>query len=95
MLREDVVAAVRDERFHVWAVATVDDGLALLSGREAGERRDGGYPAGSFNAAVDAALAEGVARLRELHVDGHVPAATVAGRSPLGGPATRPPSPST
>jgi lon-related putative ATP-dependent protease len=67
MLREDVVAAVREERFSVWAVATVDDGIALLSGREAGEPGpDGTFPEGSFNAAVERALLENVARRREL-----------------------------
>ncbi len=29
MLREDVVQAVRDEQFHVHAIATVDEGLSL------------------------------------------------------------------
>jgi lon-related putative ATP-dependent protease len=68
MLREDVVQAVREERFHVHAVATVDEGLALLSGRPAGERGpDGRFPAGSFNEAVQHALAAHVRRLREMH----------------------------
>jgi lon-related putative ATP-dependent protease len=67
MLREDVVEAVRTGQFHVHAVATIDEGLALLTGREAGERGpDGRFPEGSVNAAVDAALAAGVARLKEL-----------------------------
>jgi lon-related putative ATP-dependent protease len=67
MLREDVVEAVREERFHVYAVSTVDEGLALLTGREAGERGpDGHYPAGSFNWAVEQALAANVGRLKEL-----------------------------
>ncbi|HEU5394930.1 MAG TPA: AAA family ATPase, partial [Candidatus Methylomirabilis sp.] len=34
MLREDVVQAVREERFHIHAISTVDEGIALLSGRE-------------------------------------------------------------
>jgi predicted ATP-dependent protease len=68
MLREDVVQAVREARFHVHAIATVDEGLALLSGRPAGERGpDGRFPAGSFNEAVQHALAAHVRRLREMH----------------------------
>jgi lon-related putative ATP-dependent protease len=67
MLREDVVRAVREERFQVHAVATVDAGLALLSGRPAGERGpDGQFPPESFNGAVERALAAHVQRLREL-----------------------------
>jgi lon-related putative ATP-dependent protease len=69
MLREDVVEAVRGGQFRIHAVSTIDEGLALLSGREAGERgADGRFPEGSFNAAVDAALISGVERLRQLHV---------------------------
>jgi predicted ATP-dependent protease len=68
MLRDDVIQAVRDERFHIHAVSTVDDALALLSGREAGERGpDGRFPPGSFNAAVEDALMANVRRLKELH----------------------------
>ena len=67
MLRDDVIQAAREDRFHIHAVSTVDEGLALLSGREAGERgADGRFPAGSFNAAVDDALIANVRRLKEL-----------------------------
>ncbi len=53
MLREDVVEAVRQDRFHVYPVRTVDEGIALLTGREAGElRADGTYPEGTVNRAV-------------------------------------------
>jgi lon-related putative ATP-dependent protease len=70
MLREDVVDAVRAGRFHLYAVSTIDDGLALLSGREAAERgADGRFPEGSFNAAVEAALAANVDRLKQLRRD--------------------------
>jgi lon-related putative ATP-dependent protease len=37
MLRHDVVEAAEDGRFRVWAVDTVDDGLAILTGRPAVE----------------------------------------------------------
>jgi hypothetical protein len=67
MLREDVVQAVKDERFHVYAISNVEEGLALLSGREAGCRGpDGRFPAGSFNAGVEEALAANVRRLRRI-----------------------------
>jgi predicted ATP-dependent protease len=67
MLREDLVTAVRDERFHVYAVSTVDEGLAVLSNREAGDPGpDGSYPEGSFNQAVRLALLQNVERLRAM-----------------------------
>ncbi|MDD2604891.1 MAG: ATP-binding protein [Desulfobacterales bacterium] len=37
MLRADVVAAIREERFHVYPVTTVDEGMTLLTGMPAGE----------------------------------------------------------
>jgi len=71
MLREDVVEAVRDGRFHVWAVSSVDEGVEILSGIRAGAPgADGAYPPDSFNAAVARALAENVERLKALRASG-------------------------
>ncbi|MCU0494033.1 MAG: AAA family ATPase [Chloroflexaceae bacterium] len=50
MLRPDVVEAVRAGRFHIWPVATIDEGITLLTGVPAGLRQfDGSYPVGSVN----------------------------------------------
>jgi predicted ATP-dependent protease len=50
MLRSDVVEACREGRFHVYAVAHVDEGIEILTGREAGERGpDGRFPEGTVN----------------------------------------------
>ena len=71
MLREDVVDAVRDGRFHVWAVSSVDEGVEVLSGRPAGARgSDGAFPRDSVNAAVERTLAENVERLKALRASG-------------------------
>lgn len=68
MLRDDVVDAVRAGHFHIHAISTVDEGLTVLSGRPAGERaEDGHFPEGTFNAAVEHALAAGLERLKQLH----------------------------
>lgn len=57
MLRQDVVKAVREGKFHVYAVETVDEGLALLTGVPAGTRlADGSFTADSVHAKVDARL---------------------------------------
>ena len=54
MLRPDVVEAVGEGRFHVWAVESVDQALGLLTGVPAGERGpDGLFPEGSVNRRVD------------------------------------------
>jgi predicted ATP-dependent protease len=59
MLRQDVIDAVAEGRFHIWPVSTIDEGIALLTGREAGEPDEEGlYPAETVNRAVADRLAE-------------------------------------
>ncbi|MDR7500566.1 MAG: S16 family serine protease, partial [Armatimonadota bacterium] len=67
MLREEVVDAVAQGKFHIWAVRTVDEGLEILTGLPAGEaREDGSYPEGTINARVSKRLAELAERLRRF-----------------------------
>lgn len=50
MPSDDVVEAVRDGKFSIWAVADVDQGIEILTGTPAGERADDGeYPAGTIH----------------------------------------------
>jgi predicted ATP-dependent protease len=57
MLREDVIEACAAKRFAVYPIATINEGLALLTGLPAGERgADGGYPQGSINSRVEERL---------------------------------------
>lgn len=66
MLQDEVTAAVREGRFHVWAVRTVDEGIEILTGREAGAPDEAGrYPPGSVNDRVAARLAEMARRYQE------------------------------
>jgi len=59
MLREDVVQAVRDGKFHIYAVSTVEEGIEVLTGIPAGVAdADGNYPADSVFGHVQARLAE-------------------------------------
>jgi len=57
MLRADVVEACDQGRFGVYAVASIDQGVELLTGIEAGERGAGGeFAAESVNGKVEARL---------------------------------------
>lgn len=57
MLREDVVEAVANGKFHIWSVATIAQGIELLTGHVAGERNaDGAFPKDSVNYLVDQRL---------------------------------------
>lgn len=59
MLREDVVAAVEEGKFSIYAIDTVDDGIELLTGIPAGKpNKKGQYPRGSVNYQVQQSLAE-------------------------------------
>ena len=64
MLSEEVIEAVRQGQFHIYAVETVDQGIELLTGVPAGQRQpDGSYPEGTLHHAVQQrlrALAEGL-----------------------------------
>jgi len=57
MLRQDVVDAAREGKFRVIAIKTIDDGLAVLTGRDPGQRGpDGAYPADLVNGLAEAKL---------------------------------------
>ncbi|GAB4349687.1 MAG: ATP-binding protein [Gammaproteobacteria bacterium] len=57
MLREDVVDAVRGQRFSIYTVEHVDEAVTLLTGVEAGQRDEQGrFPEGTVNARADAKL---------------------------------------
>ncbi len=57
MLREDVVAAAAEGRFHIHGVETIDQGIEILTGIKAGERNaQGEFTPGSINARVEARL---------------------------------------
>lgn len=67
MLRDDVVEAVREGRFHVYPVSTIDEGIAILTGRDAGERQeDGTYPEGTVDYLVDKQLAQLAIKLKDF-----------------------------
>ena len=57
MLKREVVEAVEAGRFRVYPIATVDQGIEVLTGMAAGERdAEGRFPEGSINFLVDRRL---------------------------------------
>jgi len=69
MLKDEVVQAVREDRFHIWAVRSIDEGIELLTGVPAGDQRpDGSYRLGTVHQRVDARLREYARRLKEFGV---------------------------
>jgi ATP-dependent Lon protease len=71
MLRKDIVAAVKEGKFHVYSVNTIDQGIEILTGREAGEKEeDGRFKEGTVNDLVDKKLAELGTKIKEYEGGG-------------------------
>lgn len=71
MLHPDVVSAVREGKFSIYAVESVDQALSLLTGVEAGETDpQGNYPEESLNGKVQSRLRE-MALIRQHFGDHH------------------------
>ena len=57
MLRADIVQAVEEGRFTIYAIDTVDDGIEILTGVKAGKAdNNGNYPKGTVNYLVEESL---------------------------------------
>lgn len=57
MLKKEVVEAIREGKFHVYPVETINQAIELLTGMEAGERvSDGKFKKGTVNYLVDKRL---------------------------------------
>ena len=70
MLRDDVVEAVKEGKFHIYAVKSVDDGIEVLTSVPAGDRqRDGSYLEGTVNYLVDKRLRELARSMRGFYTD--------------------------
>lgn len=57
MLNHEVTEAVRKNRFHIWSISTIDEGIEILTGIPAGKMDEKGqYPKKSVHGRVQAAL---------------------------------------
>ncbi len=54
MLDQEVIEAVKEGRFHIWPVATIEEGIEILTAQTAGrQQEDGSYPEGTLFRKVD------------------------------------------
>lgn len=66
MLKEEIVEAAKKGMFRIYPVRTIDEGIAILTGVPAGQRRpDGTYDEGTVNYLVNRRLSEMAERMRE------------------------------
>jgi predicted ATP-dependent protease len=69
MLRDDIVDTVKEGKFHIYPVETINQGMEVLTGVEAGElQEDGTYPEETINYMVDRHLRELADKLKEYRV---------------------------
>ncbi|MCJ7765375.1 MAG: hypothetical protein MUP09_05480, partial [Thiovulaceae bacterium] len=67
MLKAELLEAVEKKRFSIYAVKTIDEGIAILTGIEAGEADNrGDFPSASVNGKVVARLQELSEKVREF-----------------------------
>ena len=67
MLNEEVVDAVRQSRFHIYPVSTIDEGIEILTGVNAGQlKKDGSYDPSTVNYRVNKRLTEMTQRMAAL-----------------------------
>ena len=67
MLRSDVVSAVGQGKFHIYPVTTIDEGVEILAGVEAGDPDSKGrYPSGTVNDRVDRRLRDLAEKMRDF-----------------------------
>jgi lon-related putative ATP-dependent protease len=67
MLKQEVVNAVGEGKFHIFPVRTIEEGIEILTGIEAGERQpDGTYPEGTIFRTVDDKLRQMAETAREF-----------------------------
>jgi lon-related putative ATP-dependent protease len=67
MLRQEVIDAVKEKKFHIYPVKTIDEGIEILTGLKAGKlRADGTFEPGTISDLVDKRLREFAARWKQL-----------------------------
>jgi len=66
MLKEEIVEAVEQKKFHIYAVSTIDEGVEILTGMKAGEKqKDGNFEKETVNDLVDKRLKEMAEKLKQ------------------------------
>jgi lon-related putative ATP-dependent protease len=58
MLKQEIVDAVQADKFHIWSVASIEEGIEVLTGIPAGKKQDGSFASEGLFARVDQRLAQ-------------------------------------
>lgn len=67
MLKEEIVKALKNRKFHIYSVKTIDEGIEVLTGIKAGEKNpDGTFLKDTVNYLVDKKLRKMAEKLKEF-----------------------------
>ena len=70
VLNEEVIQAVEDNKFHIYAISHIDQGIELLMETKAGERnKNGKFPKGTIHELVDKKLADLATPMKDRLID--------------------------
>lgn len=92
MLRPEVIQAVEQGKFHVWAVENIEQGIELLTGVKAGTRTKTGWSQDSIFALADARLKQLGESLRDFAKQGGEDNGDGSGRKKEVGPKGKAPT---
>jgi predicted ATP-dependent protease len=68
MLRQEVIDAVKENKFHIYAIKNVEEGIEILTGIKAGKNgKNNKYPAKSINYLVDLHLKEMAKKMKGFY----------------------------
>ena len=57
MLKDEILKAVKDKKFHIYPIKTIEEGIEILTGKPAGRKKaDGSYPKNTVFGLVDKKL---------------------------------------
>jgi len=69
MLKEEILEAAKKKKFAIYTVSTIDEGIEVLTGVKAGERKpDGTFEKDTVNYLVDKRLKEMAETIKEYPV---------------------------
>jgi ATP-dependent Lon protease len=72
MLRPEIVKAAKDQKFHIYSVSTIDEGITILTDVASGKKqKDGAYPKDTVHFLVDRRLGELASGMRQFMANGH------------------------
>jgi len=86
MLKQEVIDAVKEGKFHIWPISAIEEGIEILTDMEAGTLEPGGtYPEGTLFRIVDDRLSELGEIVRKFGKEGEEGSRGTHGREPSNG----------